>query len=331
MIQELEERLAELRDKASDETAVDHSRLESVYLEPMEATLSYARKMATLEYPEYSFPNFERTMMRRIDAGELDEAKRLLNDSRERLKPQLRRIEETLAELKGIDEYVAFWEEQLVGMDQWKQRAARRRVDMKMRFQKLIDGDVASYFPYNEQATADTLDTLFAPLAKPPAGNVLAELRTADWMQEPCRFSGAFCAGPFDWQGRSLVAIAYPRHTPSKIDDAGEVSAKLPVPRFTGRLMLDAFVNDTRLGNRYPGYRYMQLWAGECLVWEADIAPLQDGKEWVSLDVTELAEPDSTLKLRFRVIDKRRVGDHLSVTFLGPVRLRAIPGQTPQQ
>jgi hypothetical protein len=39
--------------------------------------------------------------------------------------------------------------------------------------------------------------------------------------------------------------------------------------------------------------------------------------------VTELARPDTTLKLCFQVVDKRGVGDHLTVTFLGPVRLRA--------
>jgi hypothetical protein len=327
VLDELERILTALRGKAPDETAIDPARLESVYLEPMQATLAYARKMAALEYPEYSFLDFERTMMRLIDASGFDEAERLLDDSRDRLKPQLARIKETLAELKGIDEYVAFWNEQFAGMDQWKQRAARRRVDMKKRFQRLIGGDVASFFPYKEQVTADALDALLAPLAKPPAGNELAELETADWLQEACRFSGAFCVGSFERNGRSLVAIAYPRHTPSKIDDAGEVCAKLAVPKFTGLLMLDAFVNDTRLENRYPKYRYLQLWVNDRLLWEEDIAPARDGREWITLDVTELAKPGTMLKLRFQVIDKRPIGDHLSVAFLGPIRLRAAVGQ----
>ncbi len=330
LLDELDGLLAALRRQAPNETAIDATRLETVYLEPMQATLAYARKMAKLEYPEYSFPDFERTMMRLIDAGDVDQAERLLGASRNQLKPQLARIEETLAELKGIDEYVAFWDGQLAGIDQWKQRAARRRVDMKKRFQRLIGGGAASFFPYKEQATADTLDTLFAPLAKPPAGNVLAELEAANWLQERCRFSGAFCAGSFERQGRSLVAIAYPRRVPSKIDDAAEVYAEVVVPDFTGRLMLDAFVNDTRLENRYPKYRYLQLWMNDRLLWEEDVAPPRDGKEWISLDVTELAKPGATLKLRFRVIDKRPVGDHLSVVFSGPIRLRAVPGQAPR-
>ena len=126
------------------------------------------------------------------------------------------------------------------------------------------------------------------------------------------------------------MAIAYPRRVPSKIDDAAEVYAEVVVPDFTGRLMLDAFVNDTRLENRYPKYRYLQLWMNDRLLWEEDVAPPRDGKEWISLDVTELAKPGATLKLRFRVIDKRPVGDHLSVVFSGPIRLRAVPGQAPR-
>ena len=60
------------------------------------------------------------------------------------------------------------------------------------------------------------------------------------------------------------------------------------------------------------------------MIWEEDIAPSRTEKEWISLDITEMATAGSRLKLRFRVVDKRAVGDHLSVTFLGPVRLRAM-------
>ncbi len=323
LLDELERLLAVLRRNAPDETAIDPARLESVYLEPIEATLAYARKTALLEYPEYSFPDFERMMMRLIDAGEVDEAQQLLDEGRDRFQPQLARIEKTLAELKGIDEYVAFWNDQLAGMDQWKERAARRRVDMEKRFQEVIHGDVASLFPYMEQITGDELDTLFAPLAEPPAGKTLGELHAAHWLERPCHFSGAFCAGPFSWKGQPLVAIAYPRGVPSEIGDAAKVYAEMAVPEFAGRLMLDAFVNDTRLENRYPKYRYMQLWINDRLVWEEDIAPTRQGREWISLDATELAKPGTTLKLRFQVVDKRGVSDHLTVTFLGPVRLRA--------
>jgi len=327
LLDELNQLLASVRSTAPHETAIDRTRLEAVYLEPMEATLAWARTMATLEYPEYSLSGFERTMLQLVDAGSLDEATRLLDSSRECVEPQLARISEALAGLKGIDQYVTYWDEQLGSLDWWKQRAAQRRADMEQRFQKLIRGDAASFFPYKEQVTDDTRAALFAALATPPAGEVLAELDAAAWLQEPCRFSGAFCAGLFNWNGQPLVAIAYPRHTPSQVDDAGEVRAALPVPEYTGQLVLDAFVNDTRVENRYPGHRYMQLWVNDQLLWEDDIAPSRAGSEWISRDVTELARSSKALQLRFRVLDRRPVGDHLSIAFLGPVRLRAAGTQ----
>jgi hypothetical protein len=328
LIRDLEGLLAELRDKARAETAIDPARLESVYLEPMQATLVYAHKMALLDYPEHTVPDFKQTMTRLIDAGKLNEAEQLLRETRLRLRPQLDRIRQTLTGLKGVDQYVAFWDEQLVGMDQWQQRVARQREERKRWFQKLLRGEVANLFPYKEQVPEDQLEKLLARLADPPpAGRLLAELGADDWLGEPARTVGAFCAGEYTSNGRAMVAIAYPRRVPSRPSDAAEVRATLTVPSFAGRVVLDAFVNDTRLENRYPGHRYMQLWAGDRLVWEEDIAPTRDGKEWTSLDVTELAKPNTTLKLRFRVIDKRPVGDHLTVTFLGPVRLRTAPAK----
>ena len=72
-----------------------------------------------------------------------------------------------------------------------------------------------------------------------------------------------------------------------------------------------------------------RLWIDDRLLWEEDVAPTRHGKEWVSLDITQLATPGATLNLRFRVVDKRGVGDHLTVTFLGPVRLRAVTVSEP--
>ena len=328
LLDELDALSIELSREAPKETAIDSTRLVTIYLAPMRDTLDYARRMTLLEYPEYTAADLDRTMISLIEAGMADEAKSHLAATRERLAPQLDRIQAELADLKQVDEYVAMWRQRTSGTDYWRELAVRRRTRMSERFRRLIGGDVASFFPYKEQVTADTLDALFVCLDKPPAGKVLTTIDAAEWLKQPFRFSGAFCAGPFDWKGQSLAAIAYPRRIPSKVDDAGELYVELAVPEFTGRLMLDAFVNDTRLENRYPRFRYLQLWVNDRLIWEEDIARSHDGKEWVSLDVTELAKSDATLKLRFQVIDKRPVGDHLTITFLGPIRLRAIPGQT---
>jgi hypothetical protein len=228
-----------------------------------------------------------------------------------------------LAELKQIEEYVAQWRQRISDLEYWQKLVVRRRARMSERFQKLIRGDVASLFPYLEQVDADQLESLFARLPEPPGGKPLAELQAADWLKTPSRFQGEFCVGEFESKEGKFVAIAYPRGMPSKPGDAAEVTAELAVPDHTGQLLLDVFVNDTRLENRYPGHRYTQLWVNDRLLWEEDIAPARTGKEWISLDVTQEAPKGSHLRLRFCVVDKRGVGDHLSVAFLGPVRLRA--------
>ncbi len=324
LLDELDALSTKLSREAAEETAIDPERLETIYLAAIRDTLDYARRMTLLEYPEYAAGDLEQTMVSLLEAGELPAAERHLSETHDRLAPQLERIEVELGDLKQVDEYVGMWRRRISGMEHWKELVKRRRAKMTERFQKLIDGDVASLFPYMEQVEEEQLESLFARLPDLPTGKALAELTAADWLQTRPQFQGAFCAGEFESKARKLVAIAYPRRIPSKPGEGGEVCAAIAVPDYTGHLLLDAFVNDTRLENRYPGHRFMQLWANDRLIWEEDIAASRAGKEWISLNVTELAAAGSRLKLRFRVVDKRGVGDHLSVAFLGPVRLRAV-------
>ncbi|MHB8897443.1 MAG: hypothetical protein ACYC6Y_01710 [Thermoguttaceae bacterium] len=322
LLDELDRLAGEIRREAPAETAIDRTRLETIYLDPLRDTLDYARRMTLLDYPEYTSADLEQKMILLLEAGKDEEAERYLAEARQRILPQLDRIVAELAELKQIEEYTARWRGQVSGLDSWKKLAVRRRAAMKGRFQKLMSGDAASLFPYLEKVDAGRLEALFARLPEPPAGKRLAELEAADWLKVPPRFQGEFCAGEFASSRDKLVAIAYPRGVPSKPGDGCEVTAELAVPEHQGRLLVDLFVTDTRLDNRYPGYRFLQFWANDRLLWEEDIAPDREGKEWVSVDVTDAARRGSRLRLQFRVTDKRGVGDHLSVAFVGPVRLR---------
>ncbi|NLS94573.1 MAG: hypothetical protein GXX96_20645 [Planctomycetaceae bacterium] len=326
LLDQLDSLAAALRREAPAQTAIDATRLKTIYLDPMVDTLDYGRRMTLLDYPEYTAADLEQTMISLLEAGKPEEAQRHLAEAGDRIGPQLDRIEKELADLKQIEEYVAQWRQRISGLEYWQKLVVRRRANMSRRFQKLLHGDAASLFPYMEQVGDDQLESLFARLPDPPSGKVLAELGAADWLKTPARFQGEFCVGEFKSKAGGLVAIAYPRGVPSEPGDGGEVFAEVAVPDHAGRLVLDAFVNDTRLEKRYPGFRFMQLWANDRLIWEEDIAPTRAGKEWVSLDVTEPAGVDSRLRLRFCVVDKRGVGDHLSVAFLGPVRLRAVEG-----
>jgi hypothetical protein len=150
----------------------------------------------------------------------------------------------------------------------------------------------------------------------------VAELSAEDWLHTAPRWRGAFAAGPSQLGGCRSLAIAHPANVPSTPGDYAEVRAELRAPKPADRWLLDAWVEDTRADNRWREYRFMQLWGNDQLLWEEDIAPDRRGRAWLTVDVTELVRDGQPLQLRFRVLEKRGVSNHLSVTFLGPLRLR---------
>ncbi len=325
LIAELDALQATLAEKAPAETAIDPQRLESVYLEPMAATLDYGRRMAMLDYPDDALAGLEERMLTLLEASDEAAAEQILAELRPTVLAQLDRIGEELKDLKAVDLYVERLSRQVSGLDYWKQVAARRRAEMPARLKKLMSQPPAALFPYKETASQADLDALLVALPNPPAGQALVEVKPGDWLKTSPRWRGAFCAGPYQAAGQPLVALGYPSGVASKVDDFVEVRTEVKAPEFQGRLMLDAFVQDTREDNRWRGYRFLQLWAENELLWEEDIAQDRKGREWVTVDVTEHAKAGESLALRFRVVEKTPVGSHLSIALLGPVRLRLGP------
>jgi hypothetical protein len=326
LIDELESLSRDLSKNAQAESAIAPERLESVYLEPLRTTLVYARKMALLEYPEDWAPEFEERLFAAFDEGDVTTVGTTLDAARERLQGQLARIADELQGLKAIDGYRKHWEGRFPPLEAWKGLAAQRRAAMASRLDRLLKQDPAELFPY-KPATADDVAALFADWERPPEGKVLAELTAEDWLRPASRWRGAFVVGSSGLGGRPSVALAHPAKVPSTPGDYAEVRAVLPVPKSDRRLRLDACVEDTRSDNQWRGYRFMQLWVNEQLAWEEDVAPDRKGRVWVTVDVSEAARAAAPVKLRFRVEDRRGVSNHLSVTFLGPVRLREGTGR----
>jgi len=324
-LDELDALRARLAAKAPGETAILPSRLEAIYLEPMKATLAAARAMATLDYPEYSLADIEARMLALNECGDPAAAERELAAIRGSVKQKIARVADQLRGLKGIDEYVAFWQQRVSGMRHWKTLAAQRRKEMAARHRKLVASGFAAA-RVKGKLTADEAGALFAPLGQAPAGRVVAELDAKDWLAAPPRAKGTWAVGPFEWQGRRLAVVSFPRHTRSQAGDFAEVRAEMAVPQVAGRLVLDAFVNDTKVDTQWTKYRFLQLWVNERLAWEEDASASRAGREWVSVDVTAQAKAGKPLALRFRLVDKRPVGCYGTVAFLGPVRLRAAAG-----
>ena len=133
----------------------------------------------------------------------------------------------------------------------------------------------------------------------------------------------AWGIGTVEQDIHEAVVIVFPGKTRSNRGEYAEVQAELPSPRFEGRLILYAFVNDTMETTRWKNYRFLQLWVNEKMLWKEDIAAPRKGNEWVAVDLTEAATQAKSLKLRFRVWDRERVANYRTTVVLGPVRLVA--------
>ena len=324
LLDQLESLRAVLHERAPAETLLDPERLNEVYLEPMQATLAYARKMAELDYPEYTLgSSFEQLAGELYETHGPDEAEATLAPLREQARSQLATVAETLDGLKGIDEYVAFWSRQVDEQRDWQEYLAQRRARMKTTFESMLE-DGFSRCLVDERLDDEGYAVWLEGLASAPPGCVLAEVPAGQWLAQPPRWRGPWSIGPLEWRYQPSTVIAFPRRTASQAGDHAEVRAELPRPVFTGRLQLDLFVNDTKIDPKYPEYRYQELWINDRMVWQEDITVSRAGREWLTLDVTALATPESTLAIRFRVIDRRPVSSYGSVTFLGPLRLRVV-------
>ncbi len=306
---------------APAETGIDPARLEHVYLEPMRTTLVYARKMTLLDYPEDSLAGFEDRMYDWIDEGNLPAARQALAEVQARTERQLERIAAELQGLKAIDGYVAYWRKRIAGIESWQRLAKERRLKMQGRLSRMLRGGPVVLFPYKKASDAD-LAALFERLPSPPAGKLLKEVPAGEWLRGLPHWRGAYTMGPAAGQSVPLAAIGYPGGAPSTVGDYGELRLEVPAPQFQGRLLLDLFVTDTRVDNRWRQYRFMELLVNGRSVWQADIAADQSGREWISVDVSEAAKPGQLLQLAFRVTERKPVSHHSSVTFLGPLRLR---------
>jgi hypothetical protein len=325
LLDELEPLAGTIRARALQETAIDQGRLVSVYLEPMQATLQYARKMAALDYPEYSVDS---ALVERIyelcDDGKMAEAERLEAEVRPRILRQAANVAEELRGLKGIEDYVAFWNGQVSGIESLAKGAMRRRAAMNAAFGTMLKTGFSRCL-VNQRLDPAGYAAWLERLSAPLAGHLVAEIPASRWLSRPARWRGTWCIGSLDWQGDSLTVLAFPRLVASKIGDYAEVRTETPVPKFQGRLRLQLFINDTKIDPLYPKYRFHELWVNDRLAWEEDISGSRQNKEWISVDVSEAAKASTSLAIRFRVNDRRAVGCFGSVTFLGPLRLIESP------
>jgi len=104
LLDRLDELAAKLAAEAPKQSALDPERLEYQFVEPMRASLIYARKQATLEYPDYAYAEFEKDLA----AGKTTYA-----DVEVNLNRILATLSAELADLKDVEPVLNLWRERL--------------------------------------------------------------------------------------------------------------------------------------------------------------------------------------------------------------------------
>ena len=88
---------------------MDKDRLEYLYIEPMLTSLRFARKMATLNYPNYEFNDFERKAVEIYTKKGEQAANEYLDYVQKTVRQQIQTLRTELAELKDIDPALDQW------------------------------------------------------------------------------------------------------------------------------------------------------------------------------------------------------------------------------
>ncbi len=309
LVEEMEKLRESVAASAPQESLLAPARLEKYFLEPMAAELETARVLISLPRPEDWWPAHEAEVLARLRAGD---AKAVV---RPKLKEQLATITEALSGLLVMDTYEQLWTERAEGGLAYWQKELERRVQA---LQKRIAD--------NEKAGLD-VKGMIASIDQPPdEGRLLTTVTPQQLAASPISFQGKWLTGLYPSEEPRAFVMSFPGHTPSVPGDFCQVTFRLPRPDFQGKLKLQVHLTDEYDSDRWTGYRFYQLLHDGEVIWEEDIAlTRRGGREWSSIDVSDLAAEADELRFTLRLLDKRPVGNYTTTIFIGPVRLVGLP------
>lgn len=334
-IDRLEELAKKLAQKAPEGSAIDSRRLEYIYLEPMRATISTARKMTRLDYPEQYFNQIDEQVNELIDANKVKEAKELIEKSKGEGLALVDKIEAELSDLKVIDKYCAFWRNRFSTLEGYSIQASKTPEQLNEQFKKITLAPASDTFPLPVAGVDNSFTGIFASSNAPdplkPGEKIVVQFGPEIWQLNKARCTGSFAVGTYVHNGKTYVGIGFPRRVSGAQGEYGQTRALLPIPESFSdqgnqRLTARFFLTDTRLDGTYTGYRFNQLWVNGKKVWQSDVTPNQLGKTWVRVDLTDFARQAltqgvKTLDVKFRVVDEQPIGSFPSISFIGPVEL----------
>jgi hypothetical protein len=308
-------------------------------MDPMQTSLRFARKQATLEYPEYEFGNFELKAMEIAETQNAvrkggsssgpesgtDIANKYLADVHAKVVPILETLGRELAELKDIDPVLDIWRSRLAKSKTVAAIEKSKMQELKVQWSQFIRQPVKKFLPFMDEPLEGNLSAVFANAGKPVPVGTIKTYEPADWSCKPTMTRGAYHVGQYDRQGQKAAAIMVPRETKTSVGDYGSVELTVPVPRSIAgqKLFCELFIGDTRIDNAYRSVRQIDVLVNGKVVFSRDIADPK-AEDWVTFELTDIAQSTSELKFQVRVTEKRAVSDHTSWVFVGSLRLFAV-------
>ncbi|MFA5192286.1 MAG: glycoside hydrolase family 20 zincin-like fold domain-containing protein [Verrucomicrobiia bacterium] len=339
LLNKLDKLAAVLAEKSPEETALDLERFRYEFMDPLQTSLRFARKQATLEYPEYEFGQFESKSLEILNARNaarknshssgaesgMDAANKYLADVRAKVPPMLETLGRELAELKDIEPVLNVWRARLAKGKTVAEIEKSRTREMKAQWNRWVRQPVKEFLPFLDEPQETNLTAIFANANKPAPSGMIKTYEPADWSCTPALAKGVYHVGQYDRQGQKAAAIMVPRRARSAVGDFGIVELTAPTPKCDAgqKLFGELFIGDTRIDHAYRNVRRIDVLVNGKVVFGRDIADPK-AKDWVTFELTDIAQTAPELKIQVRVTEKRATSDHTSWVFVGSLRIFVV-------
>lgn len=274
--------LKKLKANAPAASMIETKRLDSLYFDSMNDAVEYGKKLAAMDYPEYWLADFDEQMISLVRTDSQAAAKKL-DEVKPKVEAQLAQISAELKNMKGVTEYVNYWNEKISGIDYWnkqvKSRKAKKAENQNARDQMAQIWSSAPKADYT---------ALLANIDNRPKGKVIMEINPLEFEKESTyAWTGTgWAMGPVKAGDKSAFAIQF--DGTAKEADNASLNGKLIVPPHKGKLKIAFYAahlyddknNPPAKGNRVSVVQFDRKW-----VWVQDSSNDLKGHEWVIFDL----------------------------------------------
>jgi len=320
LLAKLKAPLQQIEQGAARQTLIDVEQCEQTYVGAMRTELETARAIASMDYPEYWWPEYQRKILSAIYDGDMAKADRLASEARPRLLREVADVDAKLSDLQMVPHYVHFWT-RLANLDAkgWRALLAERRSELAPNVWRY------SYFVV---ITSNMIKNFSDPPLRWGTGGATGHNRLLATVlpTEQEQFWGQWLGGLYEENGIQAAVFCFDDGAMAATGDYSELPVNIPLSGDRNRLGLMLCMsskNTNRLGleeaiDRWAGYRYIELLWGDRLLWEADAGRTRIEGEWSMIELPPIPQDISMLPLRLRIVDRQPDGIK-AIVFVSPI------------